>query len=110
MKKDKPAYQDFVRKLKEYGLPPVEEEYKFHPIRKWRFDLAFVRQKVAIEIEGGIWTRGRHVRPAGYLKDMEKYNHAAMMGWKKLSFTPQQLKEEQTMHIILNTLNRSYNA
>ena len=54
-------------------------EYKFHPIRKWRFDY-FHKSGVAIELEGGIYTGGRHTRGAGFLKDMEKYNEAASRG------------------------------
>lgn len=54
-------------------------EYKFHPTRKWRFDY-FHKSGVAIELEGGIYTGGRHTRGAGFLKDMEKYNEAASRG------------------------------
>jgi very-short-patch-repair endonuclease len=60
-----------------YGL-----EYRFHPTRKWRFDAAFPSAKVALEIEGGVWNYGRHNRASGFLKDMEKYNEAAMLGWR----------------------------
>jgi len=63
-----------------------EIEYSFHPKRKWRFDFAFPEQKVGIEVEGGVWTRGRHTRPVGFIKDCEKYNEAALLGWKVLRF------------------------
>ena len=52
-------------------------EYRFHPTRKWRFDAAFPSEKVAVEIEGGVWKYGRHNRASGFLNDMEKYNEAA---------------------------------
>jgi hypothetical protein len=35
---------------------------------------------IAIELEGGVWSKGRHTRPSGFLNDMEKYNLAASMG------------------------------
>jgi len=54
-------------------------EYKFHPTRKWRFDY-FHKSGVAIELDGGVFTGGRHTRGAGFLKDMEKYNEAASRG------------------------------
>jgi very-short-patch-repair endonuclease len=57
-------------------------EYHFHPTRKWRFDAAFPSAKVALEIEGGVWQYGRHNRASGFLKDMEKYNEAAALGWR----------------------------
>ena len=61
------------------GGGQLEKEHRFHPVRKWRFDY-FHRSGVAIELEGGIYTGGRHTRGAGFLKDMEKYNEAASRG------------------------------
>lgn len=78
--------------LSSYKLPFVRE-FKFHPTRKWRFDFAFPDRKLAIEIEGGIYSKGRHTRPDGYQKDMEKYNAASTLGWTLLRFTPQQVKK-----------------
>lgn len=68
-----------------------EAEYRFDPSRKWRFDWAFVADKIALEVEGGVWTRGRHLRGKGYLGDLEKYNAAAIQGWCVLRVTPDQL-------------------
>jgi len=65
-------------------------EYKFHPARKWRFDYAIPKYMIAIEVEGGVWNNGRHTRGAGYIKDMEKYNEATILGWRILRYTPQQ--------------------
>ena len=62
-------------------------EYKFHPLRKWRFDFVVLGlDRVAIEVEGGLFTRGRHNRATGYIADMEKYNEAALRGWKVLRY------------------------
>lgn len=68
-----------------------QEEYKFHPIRRWRFDFALVKEKIAIECEGGIWISGRHNRGSGYVKDVEKYNAAALLGWRVFKFTTSNL-------------------
>lgn len=57
------------------------EEHRFHAVRKWRFDFAHLASKTAIEIEGGVWSGGRHTRGAGYAKDAEKYNEANFDGW-----------------------------
>ncbi|HAV2830853.1 DUF559 domain-containing protein [Acinetobacter baumannii] len=69
-----------------------EQEYKFHPERKWRADFLIKGSKILIEVEGGIWSGGRHTRGKGYLGDMEKYNSAAMMGFTVLRFDTQQVK------------------
>ena len=75
---------------RELGLTP-QPEHRFAPPRRWRFDLAFPDRKLAIEIEGGAFTRGRHTRGAGFVKDMEKYNAAVLLGWRVLRFTPDQV-------------------
>ncbi|AMP15507.1 endonuclease domain-containing protein [Collimonas pratensis] len=72
-----------VRALK---LPTTTREHKFHPVRKWRIDFAWPGRKLAVEIEGGIWTQGRHTRGAGVRADMEKYNALASLGWTLLRF------------------------
>lgn len=76
-----------------YGLPTPEKEYRFHSTRRWRFDFAFVDKKIGVEIEGGVWSGGRHTRGSGFLGDMEKYNEAQKLGWRIFRFTPQQLKK-----------------
>lgn len=75
-------------------------EYRFHEKRRWRFDFAIPSKKIAVEIEGGVWTNGRHTRGRGYVGDMEKYNSAALLGWRILRFTPQQQFSEEAFRII----------
>lgn len=74
-----------------HGIPEPNTEYRFHPKRKWRFDFAWVPYKVALEVEGGAFTQGRHTRGKGFIADMEKYNEATILGWRILRCTPQQL-------------------
>ena len=56
-------------------------EYRFHPERRWRLDFAWPERTFAVEIEGGIWTGGRHTRGKGFLGDEEKYAEAMLLGW-----------------------------
>lgn len=69
-----------------------EQEFEFHPKRKWRADFHLVGKKILVEVEGGIWSRGRHTRGKGYIGDMEKYNAATMMGFQVLRFSTDQVK------------------
>ena len=64
----------------------------FHPVRKWRVDICWPDQKLALEIEGGIWVNGGHVRPAGFMKDLEKYNALTLEGYHLLRCTPEQIE------------------
>ena len=73
------------------GLPEPEPEYRFAHPRRWRFDFAWPAHLIALEVEGGVWTNGRHTRGSGFVGDMAKYNHAAILGWKVLRVTPSEL-------------------
>ncbi|HEY4326130.1 MAG TPA: hypothetical protein VGN20_19225 [Mucilaginibacter sp.] len=74
----------------ELKVKPVPE-YKFSKDRKWRMDYAFIKQMVFLEVEGGVWTNGRHTRGKGFIKDMEKYNEAAAQGWSLIRCVPSDL-------------------
>jgi len=67
-----------------------EREYRFHPVRKWRFDFAFIDKKIAVEVEGitfygknknGSMKLGRHQTGKGVEADLEKYDEAMRLGW-----------------------------
>ena len=68
-------------------------EHRFDSERKWRFDFAGVAERIAIEVEGGAYTRGRHTRGTGFIADMEKYNRATVLGWRVLRYTPTQMQD-----------------
>ena len=66
-------------------------EHRFHPVRRWRLDYAWPKQKVAIEYEGIVSKGGkgksRHATLLGYTEDASKYNHAQVLGWIVLRCT-----------------------
>lgn len=68
-------------------FPDPVAEHQFHPVRKWRFDLAYPDRRIAIECEGAVWTQGRHTRGSGFTSDTEKYNAAVILGWRVLRYT-----------------------
>ena len=76
------------------GLPEPEREYRFHNVRKWRFDFSWPDYMVAVEIEGGTHVRGRHNRGRGFTEDCYKYNAAALQGWTVLRFTADMLRDD----------------
>jgi very-short-patch-repair endonuclease len=72
----------FLGLLRMARLPAPEAEYRFAAPRRWRFDYAWPQHLVALEVDGGTWVAGR---------DTEKLNAAAVLGWRMLRCTPQQL-------------------
>lgn len=84
-----------LEQIKLLSLPEPVLEYEFHPTRRWRFDLAWPSPElhVACEIEGGVWTGGRHVRGQGFIEDCHKYNEAAILNWRLVRVTPDMIKD-----------------
>ncbi len=74
-------------------------EHQFYPGRKWRFDFAHPQTKVAIELEGGIWSGGRHTRGKGFTQDCEKYNAAAIQGWRVFRLTSEMVNATELERI-----------
>lgn len=72
----------------------MEKEIRFHPSRRWRFDRAIPEKKIAVEVEGGIFSKGRHTRGSGYAKDCDKYNNAVALGWRVFRATTVQIDKD----------------
>ena len=94
--------------LKSEGIE-FEREVQFHPKRKWRFDFV-VDKAIAIEVEGGIFTQGRHTRGKGYINDMQKYNSALTQGWRVLRYATGQINHNVIIDISLLWLNSLYHS
>lgn len=75
-------------------LRPRREMTFFGQERDWRLDFAFVDKCLAIEVEGGVWSNGRHTRGGGFIRDIEKYNALTMAGWRLLRYTPQMIADD----------------
>lgn len=85
------------------GLPPARKEFQFARKqigRQWRLDLSWPELKLCVEIEGGIHMRGRHVRPEGFIRDMEKYNRLALWGWLLIRTTYDMIADGVTIALI----------
>jgi hypothetical protein len=94
------------------GLPQPVAEFRFHTTRKWRFDWAWpstnimgeVLGGVALEVQGGLFVQGRHSRGAALLKEHEKLNEAAALGWRVLFVTPKDLESTVTFDLLRRAL------
>jgi very-short-patch-repair endonuclease len=120
----------FMQLLRNAGLPEPEREFRFHEERMWRFDFAYPAMNIAIEVEGGVFGRpvvcnhckqkvtrtikdkngkvrtvlvtegSGHNTGAAIKKDAEKYNYAAILGWRVLRFIPDDLHKVETIEMI----------
>lgn len=88
-----------IQHLKAYGIQ-FEQEFQFNQDRKWRADFHLTGTKILVEVEGGIWSNGRHTRGKGYLGDMEKYNSATALGYSVFRYSTEQVKSGKAIEEI----------
>lgn len=81
-------------------VPAPVPEYRFHPARRWRFDFCWPTHRLALEVQGAIFTQGRHTRGAALLKEFEKLNAAATLGYRVLFCTPTQIANGEAVQLV----------
>jgi very-short-patch-repair endonuclease len=100
--------REFKRLCVANGLPLPTREYVFDamnkPRRQFRFDFAWIEEKLALECDGGIWTRGAHGRGTGITRDHEKRNLATLQGWRVLHCVPKALNADATIELVRQAL------
>jgi very-short-patch-repair endonuclease len=135
-KEDRNKYRDiFAAQLVQAGVrDQFTPEYQFHPTRKWRIDWAVVPMRLAVELNGGIFSRpvycnhcgspvtrtlangsvvairegGRHNGSGGYMKDLEKINSLCCAGWRVLQFTSDAVVSGDAVAQVVTLLSLGY--
>lgn len=110
----KPAEQ-FLLQVRDAGLPEPEREFYFakHLRRSstgrpymYRFDFAWPEAMIAIEVEGGVFMRGKggHTSITGITRDMDKINLAQLLGWRVLRFHTKHIDEDEAVPMVMQLL------
>ena len=99
-----PSTAPLVTLCRSMKLPEPIPEYRFAPPRKWRADYCWPAHMLMLEVNGGVWTQGRHTRGQGAIDDMEKLSEAAIMGYRVLYCTPEQLHNGVALDRIVRAL------
>ena len=68
--------------------------------KRYRLDFAHPSSCIGIEIQGGVYNRGRHVSGSGYERDCRKYNLAYTSGWKIFLLTAAMAKNSFWLSLI----------
>lgn len=99
---EQPGLEEILAKdLEDHiGQAPVRE-YRFCKQRKFRFDLAYRDQKIAIEVDGR-----SHGQPKRMRSDAAKFNLSTMMGWKVLRYPASVVKVKKRRGLIVEQVNR----
>jgi len=80
-------------------------------LKDWRMDFALINHKLAVEVEGGAWTNGRHTRGKGFSEDLIKYDAAMRLGWNVYRCDPNMIKTGkalQSIQIIISANKSDY--
>lgn len=85
-------------------LPMPEREIEFSEDRNWRIDFGWPELMLAVEVEGAVWSGGRHTRGSGFQKDCEKYNQLSMDGWTLLRFTSGMISKGKAIRTITEAI------
>ena len=100
----------FAAQIARAKLPAPQRELKFHSVRKWRFDFAWPDYMIAVEVEGGTFSGGRHTRGTGFRKDCEKYNAASLDGWTVYRVTSGMITDGTAISTTQSAIEGQYEA
>ncbi|MGF6444373.1 hypothetical protein [Paraburkholderia youngii] len=98
--------EEFALHVRADKLPPPVREYQFDPARKWRFDFCWPERRLAIEVEGGIHSGGRHTRGTGFEQDARKYLAATLAGWSVVRVTGKMVRDGSAIAAVHELLTR----
>ena len=93
--------------IKLVGLPLPEREYRFAPPRRYRADFAYPEQKILVEVQGGIYTRGAHSRGTGLERDYEKINLAQLNGFMVFQFSRKMIESGEAITVLEKALKEN---
>ena len=98
-----------LNRLERAGLPAPALQYRIIPGRQFRWDMAWSEidgrpVRVCIEVQGGVWSGGSHVRGSGVQRDCLKASMAAALGWRCLPVTREMIESGQAVELIAQAL------
>ena len=106
----------FLDGCEEHNLPTPQPEFRFLEERRWRWDFAWIiipewenrtwkdYKKIALEIDGGAYSQGRHTRGTGFINDIHKHNAGVLLGWKLIRCTPQMVEDGSIFSVLKEIL------
>lgn len=98
--------QALATQIRMAGLPKPTREFRAIPSRRWRWDIAFIPNRVLVEVNGGTWVKGGHSSGRGIRRDYEKTNAAVMGGWHPFSVSGDMVRDGSALKLIQEAIHR----
>lgn len=93
-----------LTRLEHAGLPLGQTQYPVVVGRQFKFDRAWPNQRVAVEVQGGLWVAGAHSRGSGVERDCIKLSIAAAVGWRVLPISKAMIESGEAIALIRQAL------
>ncbi len=95
----------FIKLLRDAGIRGWRVNQRWHPASRSTLDVAFIAEKLAIEIDGWAW----HHTPDRFQRDRTKQNELIAAGWTVLRFTWFDLTQrpEEVIRAVRHALGRA---
>lgn len=87
-------------RLERAGLPTGVGQHRIVPGRMFTWDRCWIEQRVCVEVQGGIWTKGGHSSGVGIERDCLKASMAAALGWRCLPITRSMIESGEAVRLI----------
>lgn len=87
-----------AQQMKEAELV-FEQQYRWHPNRKFRADYAFIEQRVLVELDGAV-----HRIKNRFKADIRKRQEAILQGWTMLPISTDQVRDGTAVEIVKRAL------
>lgn len=88
------AEDDLARLFRRCKVSGWRRQYRYVPGRQFRADFAFPKQRLIVEVDGGVYSRRAHGSVGGIIADMKRTNLAAMNGWRVMRFRPDEVARQ----------------
>ena len=86
--------------MQEAGLAGFVREYQAIEGRRFKWDFAFVEDRLLIEVQGAVWVKGGHSTGVGITRDCEKFSIASANKWFTIPVTTDHVKNGKALEWI----------
>ncbi len=98
--------QELLFQIKVARLPVPVTQYLWHPTINYRADLLFERERLIVEVDGGVYLRhGHHNSGKGYEYDRRRDAEALTLGYLVLRVTPGMVKDGSAIEYVERVLH-----
>lgn len=108
-KRSKQTHKDFESPLVEQciriGLPAPDVQFRPTSTRRHRWDLAWPVSKLLVDVQGSVFSQGRHTSGTGYREDCRKMGIAVCLGYRCLWVTTDMVTSGEAVSLIETALS-----